>query len=96
MSYHGGSLYKPRLHGPSANTTDLGGQEREGSGREDGTGCEKATVQMFHHGRQAASEVTVGSNSLPEVVLWMMQLTRTPQNYYAYACITAILLISQH
>lgn len=23
VSYHGGSLYKPRLHGPSANTTDL-------------------------------------------------------------------------
>lgn len=22
-SYHGGSFYKPRLHGPSASTTDL-------------------------------------------------------------------------
>lgn len=33
VSYHGGSFYKPRLHGPSASTTDLGRQRREASVR---------------------------------------------------------------
>lgn len=47
-SYHGGSFYKPRLHGPSANTTDLGGHGREGSGWKDDTQSEKAAVHHAH------------------------------------------------